>query len=137
MLTRDAIAAAARGWVGTPYHHQASCKGVGCDCLGLIRGLWRELCGPEPESLPAYTRDWGDATGSETLLAAALRHLGGLINALAAWAVGDQSLISLAHAFGENWTLIAGGFGLATVAAKIERSKEEAVSDIADSALRR
>ena len=137
MLTRDAIAAAARGWVGTPYHHQASCKGVGCDCLGLIRGLWRELCGPEPESLPAYTRDWGDATGSETLLAAALRHLGGLINALAAWAVGDQSLISLAHAFGENWALIAGGFGLATVAAKIERSKEEAVSDIADSALRR
>jgi NlpC/P60 family putative phage cell wall peptidase len=137
VLTRDAIAAAARGWVGTPYHHQASCKGVGCDCLGLIRELWRELCGPEPESLPAYTRDWGDATGSETLLAAALRHLGGLINALAAWAVGDQSLISLARAFGENWALIAGGFGLVTVAAKIERSKEEAVSDIADSALRR
>ena len=75
MLAREAIVAAARGWVGTPYHHQASVKGVGCDCLGLIRGLWRELQGPEPEALPAYTRDWGDVTGSEPLLAVARRHL--------------------------------------------------------------
>ena len=75
MTTREQIVAAARGWVGTPYHHQASVKGVGCDCLGLIRGLWRELQGPEPEALPAYTRDWGDVTGSEPLLAVARRHL--------------------------------------------------------------
>src|SRR5215207_7343246 len=40
MTTREQIVAAARGWIGTPYHHQASVKGVGCDCLGLIRGLW-------------------------------------------------------------------------------------------------
>ena len=75
MIAREAIVAAARGWFGTPYHHQASVKGVGCDCLGLIRGLWRELLGDEPETLPAYTRDWGDATGSEPLLAVARRHL--------------------------------------------------------------
>jgi NlpC/P60 family putative phage cell wall peptidase len=75
MVTRDSIVKAARGWLGTPYHHQASLKGVGADCLGLIRGIWRELYGPEPEAMPAYTRDWGDATGSETLLAAASRHL--------------------------------------------------------------
>ena len=75
MVTREAIIAAARSWRGTPYHHQASVKGVGSDCLGLIRGIWRELCGPEPEAVPAYTRDWGSATGSETLLAAACRHL--------------------------------------------------------------
>lgn len=75
MIARDTIVAAARGWLGTPYHHQASVKGVGCDCLGLIRGLWRELLGDEPETLPAYTRDWGDATGSEPLLAVARRHL--------------------------------------------------------------
>lgn len=75
MVTRDAIVKAARNWLGTPYHHQASAKGVGCDCLGLIRGIWRELYGPEPETIPAYTRDWGDATGAETLLAAACRHL--------------------------------------------------------------
>ena len=63
--------------------------------------------------------------------------LGGLIDALALWAVGDRSLISLAHAVGENWALIAGGFGLATVAAKIDRRKDEPVSEIADAALRR
>jgi NlpC/P60 family putative phage cell wall peptidase len=71
MVTREAIVKAARSWLGTPYHHQASLKGAGADCLGLIRGIWRELYGPEPEAMPAYTRDWGDATGAETLLAAA------------------------------------------------------------------
>jgi NlpC/P60 family putative phage cell wall peptidase len=84
MVTRESIVKAARGWLGTPYHHQASVKGVGTDCLGLIRGLWRELYGPEPEALPAYTRDWGDATGAETLLAAACRHLVKLDDASAA-----------------------------------------------------
>ena len=55
------IVAAARGWIGTPYVHQASVKGAGTDCLGLVRGIWRELYGPEPEALPAYTPDWGEA----------------------------------------------------------------------------
>jgi NlpC/P60 family putative phage cell wall peptidase len=75
MIVREAIITAARAWLGTPYHHQASVKGVGCDCLGLIRGLWRELLGDEPEAMPAYTRDWGDVTGSEPLLASAKRNL--------------------------------------------------------------
>jgi len=42
----------ARSWIGTPYVHQASVKGVGCDCLGLLRGVWRELVGAEPEKMP-------------------------------------------------------------------------------------
>ncbi len=75
MIARESIVAAARDWIGTPYHHQASLKGVGCDCLGLIRGVWRELRGPEPEALPPYTRDWGDVTGAEPLLAAARKYL--------------------------------------------------------------
>ncbi len=75
MVTRKAIVKAARGWLGTPYHHQASLRGVGSDCLGLIRGIWRELYGEEPEKIPPYSQDWGSATGSETLLAAASRHL--------------------------------------------------------------
>lgn len=65
----------ARQWLGTPYHHQASVKGVGCDCLGLIRGIWRELYGYEAEAVPAYSRDWGDVSGDEALLAAGNRHL--------------------------------------------------------------
>lgn len=30
-------------WVGTPYHPQASLKGIGCDCVGLIKGIWNEI----------------------------------------------------------------------------------------------
>ncbi|CUI00998.1 MULTISPECIES: NlpC/P60 family protein [Leisingera] len=69
------VVQAARGWIGTPYVHQASCKGAGCDCLGLIRGLWRELCGAEPELPPAYTMDWSEPQGTEALWQAAARHL--------------------------------------------------------------
>lgn len=65
----------ARGWIATPYHHQASRKGVGTDCLGLVRGVWRELYGYEAEQPVPYTRDWSAATGEETLLMAARRHL--------------------------------------------------------------
>ncbi len=73
--TRPEIVRIARTWLGTPYHHQASLRGVGTDCIGLIRGIWRELYGCEAQALPAYTRDWAEATGEETLLAAARRHL--------------------------------------------------------------
>jgi NlpC/P60 family putative phage cell wall peptidase len=69
------IVALARGWIGTPYVHQASVRGVGTDCLGLIRGVWRELIGPEPEAVPPYTRDWAEPAGEEVLLAAGMRWL--------------------------------------------------------------
>ena len=65
----------ARAWIGTPYEHQASCRGSGADCLGLLRGLWRELLGAEPETPPAYTPDWSEPARREDLLAAAGRHL--------------------------------------------------------------
>ena len=67
MTTRSDIVAAARTWIGTPYRHQASLKGVGCDCLGLLVGVWRELGGAVPGRLPAYTPDWAEASGRETL----------------------------------------------------------------------
>ena len=72
---RDDIVAAARGWIGTPYVHQASARGAGADCLGLIRGIWRDLYGAEPEALPPYTPDWGEIGGAELLLSGAGRHL--------------------------------------------------------------
>ena len=65
----------ASGWIGTPYLHQCSMRGAGCDCLGLLRGVWRELLGPEPEAVPAYSRDWSEPEGEERLWAAALKHL--------------------------------------------------------------
>lgn len=66
------VVAAARAWIGTPYRHQASLRGVGCDCLGLLRGVWREIVGREPEPPPPYAPDWA-AFGRELLLDAARR----------------------------------------------------------------
>lgn len=76
-MDRADIVAAARLWTGTPYAHHQSARGIGADCLGLVRGVWRDLIGPEPEALPAYRPGWA-LLGRETLLAAAARHLAAL-----------------------------------------------------------
>lgn len=72
----DEIVDLARAWIGTPYRHQGTAKGVGCDCLGLIRGIWREINGREPEVPPAYAPDWAERGSDDALYAAALRHFG-------------------------------------------------------------
>ena len=69
------VVEAARGWIGTPYVHQASTAGAGCDCLGLLRGVWREVIGPEPEPVPPYSMDWSEPQQDERLWRASLRHL--------------------------------------------------------------
>mgnify|MGYP001157941302 CR=1 FL=1 len=74
-VTREAVVAAARGWLGTPYLHQASLRGAGCDCLGLLRGVWREVMGVEPERPGPYSPDWAEAGAGDDLVAAARRHL--------------------------------------------------------------
>ena len=68
------VIATARGWLGTPYHDQASLRGVGCDCLGLARGVWRKVVGPEPFPIPPYSRDWGE-TGPREVLAEGARSM--------------------------------------------------------------
>ena len=73
-LRAETIVEAARSWIGTPYVHQASLRGVGCDCLGLLRGVWRELVGDEPEKPVSYSPDWSEANGEETLAEAGFRH---------------------------------------------------------------
>ncbi len=73
--SRARIVAEARAWIGTPYLHQASLRGAGCDCLGLVRGVWRAFADTEPEPLPPYAPDWAEAAGRDTLTAAARRHL--------------------------------------------------------------
>jgi NlpC/P60 family putative phage cell wall peptidase len=66
----------ARCWIGTPYRHQGTTRGVGCDCLGLIRGVWRTLYGVEPQEPGPYGMDWAERSGEERLLDAAIRHFG-------------------------------------------------------------
>ncbi|OXS99442.1 hypothetical protein B7H23_14915 [Notoacmeibacter marinus] len=75
----QAVVEEARRWLGTPYRHQQSRIGVGCDCLGLVRGIWRALYDREPEDAGPYAPfedSLADGGGSaERLLDAAARHM--------------------------------------------------------------
>lgn len=85
----------ARQWIGTPYVHQAAQRGAGCDCLGLLRGVWAEYSGTPPVPVPPYTPDWSEPQGRETLwdeLGARLRR-----KPRAEAAAGDVVLFRMAH----------------------------------------
>lgn len=75
MTIAERVVAEGRGWIGTPYLHQASLCGAGTDCLGLLRGVWRAIHGKEPEPVPAYTADWAEPDHREVLFEAACRWL--------------------------------------------------------------
>jgi len=132
MVTREAIVAAARSFIGTPYHHQASCKKAGCDCLGLIRGVWRDVYGPEPEAPGQYHRS---LSAKETMheyphLAHHRRLRQGrrtqvlgvttALSAIALWAVGDMWLADLLG----KLPIALGGLGLAALGAKVDDATE-------------
>ncbi len=74
-ISREQIVEVARGWIGTPYRHQGSLKDVATDCLGLIRGVWREIYGTEPEPITPYTANWAEESQTENLRDAARRHM--------------------------------------------------------------
>ena len=76
IIRRNDIVAETRGWIGTPYRHQASLKGVGCDCLGLVRGVWRACVGDEPEQRRPMRR-LGRGAGANRLPTPRARHLDG------------------------------------------------------------
>lgn len=73
--------------------HQASVRGVGTDCLGLLRGVWRALYGREPERVPPYTPDWAEPDHREVLFDAASRWL--VQKSLEAADVGDVLLFRM------------------------------------------
>ena len=75
MSRRLDIVDAARSWIGTPYRHQASCKGAGTDCLGLVLGVWREVVGEMPAKVPPDTADWSEVRREDRLWRAAARYL--------------------------------------------------------------
>jgi len=71
----NAVVIEARRWIGTPYVHQAAVRGGGCDCLGLVRGVWQALYGAPPVNVPAYTADWSEPQQHEVLWQAAKTYL--------------------------------------------------------------
>lgn len=70
---REAIVIEARQWIGTPFAHQASLKGIGCDCIGLVSGVGRALGFKDAERFRDDTRFRGYArTPEPKMLAAAV-----------------------------------------------------------------
>lgn len=66
---------AARTWIGTPYRHRASLKGWGCDCIGLVAGVWRELGHDAPCALPVYSPDWAEIGGHDLMIDGLTKYL--------------------------------------------------------------
>lgn len=71
-LLREQVVIEARRWLGTPYHHHASLLGVGCDCLGLHRGVAEALgiawpAPPAEHVAVLQAPDWMEHTQHEYL----------------------------------------------------------------------
>lgn len=76
MTTAEKVIAIAQDWIGTPYRHQCSKKGIGTDCLGLLRGIYRELYeADDPEEIPNYSPSWEDHRMDDPLVQAAARYM--------------------------------------------------------------
>lgn len=75
MTIRDRVLAETRRWIGTPYRHQGFARGVGCDCLGLVRGIWAGVYGCEAERPPAYAMDWAVNAHEDRMAQAAARNM--------------------------------------------------------------
>ena len=55
---RAAIALESMSWDGTPFHDRAGVKGVGCDCVHLLEGVYK-ACGFALDfSMPEYPPQW-------------------------------------------------------------------------------
>lgn len=67
MVSNDDIVAAARGWLGTRFHHQGRLKKTathkgGVDCLGLLIGVAKEIDLRLSDGAPAIMLDRTDYT---------------------------------------------------------------------------
>jgi NlpC/P60 family putative phage cell wall peptidase len=71
---RAAVVAAARAWLGTPYHHMGRVKGAGVDCLMLLAEVY-EAAGIVPHvAVPFYPPDWNLHRDAERYLEGVMRY---------------------------------------------------------------
>lgn len=74
-MKRQDIIIEAKKWLGTKWQHQASLKQVACDCVGLVRGVYRELTGIDVDIAIDYPATWHLFKKEERLYAEAKRHM--------------------------------------------------------------
>lgn len=85
------VAAQAEQWIDTPFHWQASVKGVGCDCKGLLAGVARELGLPEGQSVEAMAGDYREGGYQRRLIAGLSR----LFDKVSDRQAGDVLLVNI------------------------------------------
>jgi NlpC/P60 family putative phage cell wall peptidase len=56
---RAAIVAEALTWDGTPFHDCSGVKGVGCDCVHLLEGVFKARGYAMDFEMPVYPPQWG------------------------------------------------------------------------------
>lgn len=64
------VVAAARRWIGTPYVDGQALRGVGCDCIGLIRGVLLDVSGIKAPNPPGWRADWASSRARPLVTAA-------------------------------------------------------------------
>jgi len=71
---RSAAIAEAEAWLGTPYHHMARLKGVGCDCLTLLAEVYEAARVIAHIEILYYPPDWHLHRGIERYMEGLLDH---------------------------------------------------------------
>ena len=101
---RAAVVAAARAWIGTPYHHMADIKGVGVDCAMLLVRVYCDLGLVERFDPRPYTQDWMMHRNEE-------RYLGFLLDRarmVEAPSAGDVILFKIGRCFAHGGIVVKG-----------------------------
>lgn len=73
---RAAVVAAARAWLGTPYHHRAMVRGAGADCATLLVAAFTDAGLVSGVTLPPYSIQWNINADDEVYL----RTIGGFLH---------------------------------------------------------
>lgn len=93
---RLAVVAEARTWLGTKFADNQRCKGAGCDCLGLIVGVY-QYAGvlPGQVTIPAYSAQHHFHQRREIYIEGLLQHCGEVIKP----GLGDVALFHFGHTY--------------------------------------
>ncbi|HLH50135.1 MAG TPA: hypothetical protein VKV96_12395 [Roseiarcus sp.] len=104
---RAAVVAAAREWIGTPYHNCADVKGVGVDCGMLLVRVFVDLGLVEPFDPRPYAPDWHLHRGEERYLG----HLLARAHAVARPEPGDIVLFRYGRCYSHGGIVTGGAVG--------------------------
>jgi NlpC/P60 family putative phage cell wall peptidase len=88
------IVAEALSWCGTPFHAGAAVKGAGCDCYGLVVGVWAALTGRQPQPLPCAYQP--ERTALRRVQDQMFVHLSGIAERGALWSTAPGDILLFA-----------------------------------------